>query len=85
MEIVSRLGYIALGVSDLVEAAEFYSRFIRLDLTEQIGNTAFMTTTTRVPAFFPLGDIVAVAIAIDDTMNSTNCPLAYPSARQLSV
>ncbi len=43
MEIVSRLGYIALGVSDLVEAAEFYSRFVRLDLTEQIGNTAFMT------------------------------------------
>jgi 2,3-dihydroxy-p-cumate/2,3-dihydroxybenzoate 3,4-dioxygenase len=43
MEIVSRLGYISLGVSDLVEAAEFYSRFVRLDLTEQIGNTAFMT------------------------------------------
>jgi 2,3-dihydroxy-p-cumate/2,3-dihydroxybenzoate 3,4-dioxygenase len=43
MEIVSRLGYIALGVSDLVEAAEFYSRFVRLDLTEQIGETAFMT------------------------------------------
>jgi 2,3-dihydroxy-p-cumate/2,3-dihydroxybenzoate 3,4-dioxygenase len=43
MEIVSRLGYISLGVSDLVEAVEFYSRFVRLDLTEQIGNTAFMT------------------------------------------
>jgi 2,3-dihydroxy-p-cumate/2,3-dihydroxybenzoate 3,4-dioxygenase len=43
MEIVSRLGYISLGVSDLVEAAEFYSRFVRLDLTAQIGNTAFMT------------------------------------------
>jgi 2,3-dihydroxy-p-cumate/2,3-dihydroxybenzoate 3,4-dioxygenase len=43
MEIVSRLGYICLGVSDLVEAAEFYSRVVRLDLTEQIGDTAFMT------------------------------------------
>jgi len=42
MEIVSRLGYIALGVSDLVEAAEFHSRFVRLDLAE-IGDTAFMT------------------------------------------
>jgi catechol 2,3-dioxygenase-like lactoylglutathione lyase family enzyme len=40
---VTRLGYIALGVNDLVEAAEFYSRFVRLDLTEQVGNTAFMT------------------------------------------
>ncbi len=36
MEIISRLGYISLGVSNLVEAAEFYSRFVRLDLTEQI-------------------------------------------------
>ena len=42
-EMVSRLGYIALGVHDLVEATEFYSRFVRLDLTEQAGNTAFMT------------------------------------------
>jgi 2,3-dihydroxy-p-cumate/2,3-dihydroxybenzoate 3,4-dioxygenase len=43
MEIVSRLGYISLGVANLVEAAEFYSRIVRLDLTEQIGDTAFMT------------------------------------------
>jgi 2,3-dihydroxy-p-cumate/2,3-dihydroxybenzoate 3,4-dioxygenase len=42
-EMVSRLGYIALGVHDLVEATEFYSRFVRLDLTEQAGNTAFVT------------------------------------------
>jgi 2,3-dihydroxy-p-cumate/2,3-dihydroxybenzoate 3,4-dioxygenase len=43
MEIVTRLGYIALAVDDLVEATEFYSRIVRLDLTEQVGNTAFMT------------------------------------------
>jgi len=41
--IVARLGYIALGVHDLVEATEFYSRIVRLDLTEQMGGTAFMT------------------------------------------
>jgi 2,3-dihydroxy-p-cumate/2,3-dihydroxybenzoate 3,4-dioxygenase len=40
---VTRLGYIALGVNNLGEAAEFYSRFVRLDLTEQVGDTAFMT------------------------------------------
>src|SRR5271156_335375 len=43
MEVVSRLGYISLGVQDLVEATEFYSRIVRLDLTEQVGQTAFMT------------------------------------------
>jgi 2,3-dihydroxy-p-cumate/2,3-dihydroxybenzoate 3,4-dioxygenase len=30
-------------VHNLVEAAEFYSRIVRLDLTEQLGDTAFMT------------------------------------------
>jgi 2,3-dihydroxy-p-cumate/2,3-dihydroxybenzoate 3,4-dioxygenase len=43
MDIVNKFGYLAVGVSNLAEATEFYSRFVRLDLTEQIGNTAFMT------------------------------------------
>jgi catechol 2,3-dioxygenase-like lactoylglutathione lyase family enzyme len=41
--VVSRLGYLAIGVADLPEATEFYSRFVRLDVTERIGRTAFMT------------------------------------------
>jgi 2,3-dihydroxy-p-cumate/2,3-dihydroxybenzoate 3,4-dioxygenase len=43
MEIVTKFGYLAVGVSDLAEATEFYSRFVRLDVSERIGNTAFMT------------------------------------------
>jgi 2,3-dihydroxy-p-cumate/2,3-dihydroxybenzoate 3,4-dioxygenase len=43
MDIVHKFGYLAVGVSDLAEATEFYSRFARLDLTERVGNTAFMT------------------------------------------
>jgi 2,3-dihydroxy-p-cumate/2,3-dihydroxybenzoate 3,4-dioxygenase len=43
MTVVSRLGYLAIGVADLPEATEFYSRFVRLDVTERIGRTAFMT------------------------------------------
>jgi 2,3-dihydroxy-p-cumate/2,3-dihydroxybenzoate 3,4-dioxygenase len=43
MTVVSRLGYLAVGVADLPEATEFYSRFVRLDVTERIGRTAFMT------------------------------------------
>lgn len=43
MDIVNKFGYLAVGVSDLAEATEFYSRFVRLDLTEQVGDTAFMT------------------------------------------
>jgi 2,3-dihydroxy-p-cumate/2,3-dihydroxybenzoate 3,4-dioxygenase len=43
MDIVHKFGYLAVGVSDLAEATEFYSRFVRLDLTERMGNTAFMT------------------------------------------
>ena len=49
MDIVHRFGYLAVGVSNLAEATEFYSRFVRLDLTERVGSTAFMTaalTTT---------------------------------------
>ena len=42
-DIVHKFGYLAIGVSDLAEAAEFYSRFARLDLTEVVGSTAFMT------------------------------------------
>lgn len=40
---VSKLGYLAVGVSDLDEAIEYYSRFVRLDVTERTVRTAFMT------------------------------------------
>jgi 2,3-dihydroxy-p-cumate/2,3-dihydroxybenzoate 3,4-dioxygenase len=43
MTAVSKLGYLAIGVGELDEATDFYSRFVRLDVTEQIGRTAFMT------------------------------------------
>jgi 2,3-dihydroxy-p-cumate/2,3-dihydroxybenzoate 3,4-dioxygenase len=43
MDIVHRFGYLAVGVSNLAEATEFYSRFVRLDLTERVGSTAYMT------------------------------------------
>jgi 2,3-dihydroxy-p-cumate/2,3-dihydroxybenzoate 3,4-dioxygenase len=43
MSVVSRLGYLAVGVSDLDEAIEYYSRFVRLDVTERRARTAFMT------------------------------------------
>jgi len=46
MDIVHKFGYLAVGVRDLAEATEFYSRFVRLDLTERVGNTAFMTGGT---------------------------------------
>jgi 2,3-dihydroxy-p-cumate/2,3-dihydroxybenzoate 3,4-dioxygenase len=40
---IRTLGYVVLGVHDLDEAINFYSRFVRLDLTERVGRTAFMT------------------------------------------
>ncbi|MFG2039826.1 VOC family protein [Dactylosporangium sp. NPDC048998] len=43
MAIVQQFGYLSIGVRDLREGVEFYSRFARLDLTERIGDTAFMT------------------------------------------
>ena len=43
MHKIRRLGYFTIGVADLDEAVEFYARFVRLDLTERIGRTAFMT------------------------------------------
>jgi catechol-2,3-dioxygenase len=43
MDIVHKFGYLAIGVNNLSEATEFYSRFARLDLTERVGSTAFMT------------------------------------------
>src|SRR5882762_4162435 len=43
MAVVSSLGYLAVGVSDLDEAIEYYSRFVRLDVTERTARTAFMT------------------------------------------
>lgn len=43
MDIVHKFGYLAVGVSNLAEATEFYTRFARLDVTEQVGSTSFMT------------------------------------------
>lgn len=43
MSIVKRLGYLVLGVSNLSEAMEYYSKFVRLDVTARRGNTVFMT------------------------------------------
>ncbi len=47
MAIVQTFGYLSLGVNDLAEAVEYYSRFARLELTERVGNTAFMTGGTE--------------------------------------
>jgi len=46
--VVQGFGYLAIGVANLREAVEFYSRFVRLDVTEVIGSTAFMTGETIV-------------------------------------
>ena len=43
MTAVSRLGYLTIGVTNLDEAIEFYSRFVRLDVTARAGSTAFLT------------------------------------------
>jgi 2,3-dihydroxy-p-cumate/2,3-dihydroxybenzoate 3,4-dioxygenase len=43
MSIVTKLGYLAVGVSDLAEAIEFYTRYVRLDVTERTPRTAFLT------------------------------------------
>lgn len=43
MAAVSRLGYLTIGVHDLDEALEYYTRFVRLDVTSRVGNTAFLT------------------------------------------
>lgn len=43
MHKIRQLGYYTIGVADLDEAVEFYARFVRLDLTERIDRTAFMT------------------------------------------
>jgi 2,3-dihydroxy-p-cumate/2,3-dihydroxybenzoate 3,4-dioxygenase len=47
MAIVQTFGYLSLGVNNLAEAIEYYSRFARLELTEQVGGTAFMTGGTE--------------------------------------
>src|ERR1700734_1873735 len=47
MTIVQTFGYLAIGVQNLDEGVEFYGRFARLDLTERIGKTAFMTGGTE--------------------------------------
>lgn len=43
MHRVNRLGYLVLGVTDLAEAVEFYRRFVRLDVTERVDRTVFLT------------------------------------------
>jgi 2,3-dihydroxy-p-cumate/2,3-dihydroxybenzoate 3,4-dioxygenase len=43
MDVVEKFGYMSIGVSNLDEAIAFYARFGRLDLTERLGDTAFMT------------------------------------------
>jgi 2,3-dihydroxy-p-cumate/2,3-dihydroxybenzoate 3,4-dioxygenase len=43
VSLVQGFGYLAVGVRDLKEAIEFYSRFVRLEATEIVGTTAFMT------------------------------------------
>jgi 2,3-dihydroxy-p-cumate/2,3-dihydroxybenzoate 3,4-dioxygenase len=46
MAIVRKYGFLSVGVSNLQEATEFYTRFARLDVTEVIGDTAFLTGGT---------------------------------------
>lgn len=43
MTCVKQLGYLAIGVKDLDDAVRYYSRIVRLDQTERLGRTAFMT------------------------------------------
>jgi 2,3-dihydroxy-p-cumate/2,3-dihydroxybenzoate 3,4-dioxygenase len=43
MATVSKLGYLTIGVHDLDEALEYYTRFVRLDVTSRVGRTAFLT------------------------------------------
>lgn len=40
---VARLGYVALGVTDLDDAVDFYRRAIRLTVSERQPNTVFLT------------------------------------------
>jgi hypothetical protein len=50
MSVISGLGYLAVGVSDLDEAVEYYSRFVRLDVTERTARSAFMSDWRKGPA-----------------------------------
>jgi hypothetical protein len=43
MHSVRPLEYLSVGAHNLVEAVEFYSRVVRLDRTQQVGGTAFVT------------------------------------------
>jgi 2,3-dihydroxy-p-cumate/2,3-dihydroxybenzoate 3,4-dioxygenase len=43
MPTVSRLGYLAVAVDNLDDAIEFYTRFVRLEVTERRSRTAFLT------------------------------------------
>jgi catechol-2,3-dioxygenase len=40
---VSKLGYLTVGVHDLDEALEYYTRFVRLEVTNRTATTAFLT------------------------------------------
>lgn len=43
MDIVTKLGYLTVGVQDMDEGIDFYRRIARLDLTRREGSTAFLT------------------------------------------
>jgi 2,3-dihydroxy-p-cumate/2,3-dihydroxybenzoate 3,4-dioxygenase len=47
MDIVQKFGYMSIGVSNLDEGISFYGNIARLDLTERVGRTAFMTGGTE--------------------------------------
>jgi 2,3-dihydroxy-p-cumate/2,3-dihydroxybenzoate 3,4-dioxygenase len=40
---VSKLGYLTVAVANLDEALDYYTRFVRLDVTVRTGNTAYLT------------------------------------------
>jgi 2,3-dihydroxy-p-cumate/2,3-dihydroxybenzoate 3,4-dioxygenase len=40
---VSKLGYLTVAVANLDEALEYYTRFVRLDVTVRTGNAAYLT------------------------------------------
>jgi catechol 2,3-dioxygenase-like lactoylglutathione lyase family enzyme len=47
VDLVNRIGYVALGVPDLDRAVDFYRRFIHLDVSERGSDMAFMTGGTE--------------------------------------
>jgi len=47
VDLVHRIGYVALGVPDLDRAVDFYRRFIHLDVSERGAGMAFLTGGTE--------------------------------------